>query len=56
MLDAKASHSDSEVDEAENYDQLNSIQNRKQKKAGGWQSMGWLLTRFHFLCFYLIGC
>jgi hypothetical protein len=33
---------ESEVDN-EDYAQLNAAQNRKQKKAGGWQAMGKLL-------------
>lgn len=31
---------DSESSDNEDYDQLNANQNRKKKKAGGWQSLG----------------
>ena len=33
-------------DDNEDYSQLNASQNRKQKKAGGWQAMGWFKKYF----------
>ena len=33
-------------DDNEDYSQLNASQNRKQKKAGGWQAMGLLRKSF----------
>jgi hypothetical protein len=33
-------HSDDESTDNEDYAQLNAEQNRKKKKAGGWQSLG----------------
>lgn len=40
--------SDEEASDNENYDRLNASQNRKNKKAKGWQALGNFITIIRF--------